>query len=127
MSSLNLYPEACCRNAGGGGAPHHRHPFPQLIYGHFIQRRRNRILLIGLSFLPLGYILPQGSSQMIAAIYNSLTSILQTVLRTRISRIHMFLGLQDPHPDSLVKEMDPDLSSKYSKKNINSYCFVTSL
>jgi hypothetical protein len=52
----------------------------------------------------------------------------------------MFLGLQDPDPDPLVRGMDPDpillwirffrilLSScKNSKKNLDSYWFVTSL
>jgi hypothetical protein len=28
--------------------------------------------------------------------------------RIRIRRIHMFLGLPDPHPDPLVRDMDPD-------------------
>jgi hypothetical protein len=38
----------------------------------------------------------------------------------------MFLGLQDP--DLLVNGMDPDLAliSKKSKKNLHSYCCVTS-
>jgi hypothetical protein len=38
----------------------------------------------------------------------------------------MFLGLPDPHPDPLVRDMDPDptlSSSKNSKKNIDSYSF----
>jgi hypothetical protein len=41
----------------------------------------------------------------------------------------MFFGLPDPDP--LVRGMDPDpypdrlSSSKNSKKNLNSYCFVT--
>ena len=41
--------------------------------------------------------------------------------------IHMFLGLPDPHPDTLVRDMDPDPSiiKQNSKKNIDSYCFVT--
>jgi hypothetical protein len=47
--------------------------------------------------------------------------------------IHMFLGL--PNRDPLVRDKDPDpatdpdplSSSKNSKKNINFYCFVTSL
>jgi hypothetical protein len=30
------------------------------------------------------------------------------VLRIRIHRIHMFLGLLDPDPDPLVRAMDPD-------------------
>jgi hypothetical protein len=30
------------------------------------------------------------------------------VLRIRIHRIHVFLGLQDPDPDPLVRCMDPD-------------------
>ncbi len=29
-------------------------------------------------------------------------------IRSRIHRIHMFLGLQDPDPDPLVRGMDPD-------------------
>ncbi len=33
-------------------------------------------------------------------------SVLQSVLRIRIHRIHMFLGL--PDPDTLVRGMDPD-------------------
>jgi hypothetical protein len=51
-----------------------------------------------------------------------------------IHRIHMFLGLLDPYPDPLVRSMyrirfpirillSP---SKNSKKNLDSYCFVTS-
>jgi hypothetical protein len=51
----------------------------------------------------------------------------QAVLLIRIHRIHMFLGLPDPDP--LVRCMDPDLiflsSCKYSKKNLDSYYFVT--
>jgi hypothetical protein len=30
------------------------------------------------------------------------------VLRIRIHRIHVFLGLLDPDPDPLVRGMDPD-------------------
>jgi hypothetical protein len=40
----------------------------------------------------------------------------------------MFLGLLDPDP--LVRGTNPDpskTSSKNSKKNLDSYCFVTSL
>jgi hypothetical protein len=45
----------------------------------------------------------------------------------------MFLGLPDPHPDPLVRGLDPDpaldpdlLSScKNSKKSLDSYYFVT--
>ncbi len=53
---------------------------------------------------------------------------LKLVLRIRIRiRIHVFLGLPDPDP--LVSAMDPDpdpLSScKNSKKNLDSYYFVT--
>jgi hypothetical protein len=32
----------------------------------------------------------------------------EAVLRIRIHRIHMFLGLLDPDPDPLVRGMDPD-------------------
>jgi hypothetical protein len=44
----------------------------------------------------------------------------------------MFSGLPDPDPDPLVRGMDPDpdpdpsITSKNSKKNLDSYCFVTS-
>ncbi len=43
-------------------------------------------------------------------------------------RIHMFLGLPDPDP--LVRGMDPDpdpsiMQKKISKKNLDSYYFVT--
>jgi hypothetical protein len=50
------------------------------------------------------------------------------VLRIRIRRIHMFLGLLDPDPDPLVKGTDPDPSIIKQKlyKNLYSYCFVTS-
>jgi hypothetical protein len=49
-------------------------------------------------------------------------------------RIHMFLSLQDPDPDPLVRGMDPDpdqapnpdqSSCKNSKKNLDSFYFVT--
>jgi hypothetical protein len=33
-----------------------------------------------------------------------------TMLRIRILRIHMSLGLPNPHQDPLVKDMDPDPS-----------------
>jgi hypothetical protein len=43
---------------------------------------------------------------------------LQAVLRIRIRRIRMFLGLLNSDPDSS--------SSKNSKKKLDSYCYVTS-
>jgi hypothetical protein len=54
---------------------------------------------------------------------------LPAVLRIRIRRIRMFLGLLDPDP--LVRGTDPDpapdpsIISKNIKKNLNSHCFVT--
>jgi hypothetical protein len=45
------------------------------------------------------------------------------VLRIRI-RIHMFLDLLDLNPDPSVRGMDLDPS--IIKKNLDSYCFVTS-
>jgi hypothetical protein len=33
---------------------------------------------------------------------------IESVLRIRIHRIHVFLGLLDPDPDPLVTGMDPD-------------------
>ncbi len=56
-------------------------------------------------------------------------------IRIRIHRINMFLGLPDPYPDPLVRGVDPDpdhsisllSSSKNSKKNLDTSCFVTSL
>jgi hypothetical protein len=46
----------------------------------------------------------------------------------------MFLGLLVPDPDPSVKGMDPDqdpdldpsITKQKSKKNLDSYCFVTS-
>ncbi len=53
----------------------------------------------------------------------------QTVLRIliQVRRIHLFLDLPDQDP--LVRDMDLDPSTimQNSKKNIYSYCFVTSL
>ncbi len=55
------------------------------------------------------------------------------MLRIRIHRIHMFLGLPDPDP--LVRCMNPDpapgpdpdpsIIMQNSKKNLDSYYFVT--
>jgi hypothetical protein len=44
----------------------------------------------------------------------------------------MFLGLLDPDPETLVRGTDPEFrillsSSKNSKKNLDFYCFVSSL
>jgi hypothetical protein len=48
-----------------------------------------------------------------------------SVLRIRIHQIHMFLGLLDPDPS--VRGIWFLLSpGKKSKKNLDSYCFVTS-
>ncbi len=51
----------------------------------------------------------------------------RAVLRIRIRRIHMFLGILDPEPDPLDRDMDPDPSiiKQNSEKNIDSNCFVT--
>jgi hypothetical protein len=51
------------------------------------------------------------------------------MLRIRIYKIRMFLGLLDPDPDPVVRGTVRIriLLSKNSKKNLNSYCFVTSL
>ncbi len=57
-------------------------------------------------------------------------SVTQPVFRIR-SRINMFLGLQDPDPDPLVRGMDPDpnpdpsIIMQKSKKNLDSFYFVT--
>jgi hypothetical protein len=40
--------------------------------------------------------------------YSLCILIFFAVLRIRIHRIHVFLGLQDPDPDPLVRVMDPD-------------------
>ncbi len=37
-------------------------------------------------------------------------AVLRIRIRKRIHQIHMFLGLQDPDPDPLVRGMDPDPS-----------------
>ncbi len=55
--------------------------------------------------------------------------IIQSAAVLRIRRIRMFLGLLDPDPDPLVRGMDPDPSispKQNSKKNLDSYCYVTS-
>jgi hypothetical protein len=47
----------------------------------------------------------------------------------------MFLGLLDPDPDSLVRDIDPvpapdpdpSIISNNSKKNLDFYCFLTFL
>jgi hypothetical protein len=42
------------------------------------------------------------------------------VLRIRIRRIHMFLGFPVPHPDTLIRDMDPDpsiIKQKYLEKH----------
>jgi|688.fasta_scaffold196355_1 hypothetical protein len=36
-------------------------------------------------------------------------NLLQPVLRIRVYKIHMFLGLPDPDSDPLVRDTDPDL------------------
>jgi hypothetical protein len=44
----------------------------------------------------------------------------------------MFLGLMDPDPDPSVRgmgpypDLDPSITKQKSKKNLDSYCFVTS-
>jgi len=62
-----------------------------------------------------------------------------SALRGTVHRIHVFLGLQDPDPDPLVRGMDPDpdpaldpgpdpsiiMQKKNSKKILDSYNFVT--
>jgi len=47
--------------------------------------------------------------------------VLSPVFRIRIQRNHMFLGLPDPDPSIILLS-----SSKNSKENLDSYCFVTS-
>jgi hypothetical protein len=58
-------------------------------------------------------------------------ALMKPVLRIRIRKIHMFLGLTDPDPDPLVRDTDPNadpsIIKQNSKKNIDIYCFVTSL
>jgi hypothetical protein len=61
------------------------------------------------------------------------SSVLQIRIRSRIRRIRVFLGLLDLDPDTAVRGMDPRirlrilLSPSRNKKNLDSYCFVTSL
>jgi hypothetical protein len=51
-------------------------------------------------------ILGSGSTMIQVLAYE--ITLLIPVLRIRIHRIHMFLGLLDPDPDPLVRGMDPD-------------------
>ncbi len=56
-----------------------------------------------------------------------------TLHQSSVADPDMVLGLLDPDPDLLVKGTDQDpyrillSSSKNSEKNLDSYCFVTSL
>jgi hypothetical protein len=57
----------------------------------------------------------------------------EPVFRIRIHRIHMFLGLlnplvrgMDPDPDPAL-DPDPSIIKQESKKNLDSYCFLTSI
>ncbi len=51
----------------------------------------------------------------------------KAVLRIRIRRIHMFVGLLDPDLDLLLRGTDSvQIIKQKSKKNRDSYCFVTS-
>jgi hypothetical protein len=51
--------------------------------------------------------------------------LIKPLLWIRVRKIRMFLGLLNPDP--LVRGTDPDPSfiKKNSKKNLESYCFVT--
>jgi hypothetical protein len=42
--------------------------------------------------------------------WNSFQKVFLAVLRIWFRRIHMFLGLPDPHPDPLVRDTYPDPS-----------------
>ncbi len=52
-----------------------------------------------------------------------LRPVLRIRIRNRIQGIHMFLGLPDPDP--LVRGLKSCTSCKNSKKNLDSYYFVT--
>jgi hypothetical protein len=60
----------------------------------------------------------------VCATVQSYTVYILTVLRIRI-RIRMFLGIPDPYldPDPLVPGADHQ--AKIVRKNLDSYCFVT--
>ncbi len=47
-----------------------------------------------------------------------LIAVLQIRSRIQIHRIHMFLGLLDPDPGSLVRGMDPDPDPDLDPSNI---------
>ncbi len=63
---------------------------------------------------------------------NAFRPVLRIRIRIRIRPIRMFLGLLDPDPDPLVRGMDPgqdpnpSIIKQNSKKNLDSYCLVTS-
>ncbi len=52
-----------------------------------------------------------------------------SVYRIRIRRIRKFLGLTDPDPDLLARGTypDPSIIKQKNGKNLDFYCFVTSL
>jgi hypothetical protein len=76
-----------------------------------------------------------GSATLVASLdLGYSTAVLRIRIRIRIHRIHVFLGLQDPDP--LVRCIDPDPDPaldpdpdpyimQNSKKNLDSYYFVT--
>jgi hypothetical protein len=43
-------------------------------------------------------------------------TLIKVVLGIQIRRIHMFLGLPDPHPDPLVTSTDPDTDPSFIKQ-----------
>ncbi len=63
---------------------------------------------------------------------HQIQAVLRIRIRIQIHRIHMFLGLLDPDPSvkgmvpDPYPDLDPSITSKKSKKNLDSYCFVTS-
>jgi len=73
-------------------------------------------LFLTFSFLPLFFI-----------VVSSVPDPIRLFLAVFRIRINMFLGL--PDPDLLFRSMDPDppIIKQNSKKNLGTYCFVTSL
>jgi hypothetical protein len=54
------------------------------------------------------------------------TSLLPIQITSVADADPYFLGLLDPDPDPLVRGMDPSIVKQNRKKNLGSYCFVTS-
>jgi hypothetical protein len=105
------------------------YPFPEASTGRYLDllkkcdpHPQDELLLT------VHFHVPVFKDTVLTVCFKALSARSVAVLRIRIRRIRMFFGLLDPDP--IVQGTDPDpsiIKQKNSKKNTNSYCFVTSL